>query len=368
MSSNFHSLSINKIKREIPEALSISFEVPALLKDIFSYKAGQYLTLKMDINGNEVRRSYSMSSAPKEDELTITVKRVKGGLVSNYLNETVKEGDSIEVMKPEGRFTPDLNPDKNRSFYLFAGGCGITPLMSILKAVLEEEPLSAVHLLYANRNEDQIIFKEALEKIKERYGDQIVVEHILSQPKTEKQKGLGGFFKKPKMSWTGKVGRLNNAIINDFLTAHPQKGNGSEYFICGPQGLMDITESTLKGAGIEAKNIHLEHFVSPTEDEPKKVAANGHQDAKINITLDGKQYEIQLEKGQTILEAALKNKVDTPFSCQSGACSTCMAKLKTGEVTMDSCLALDDDEVKDGFVLTCQSRPVTPEVEVNFDV
>ena len=234
MSKSFHSLTVKKITRETPEAVTITFEVPQNLKDDFQYIQGQYLTLKMQMNGSEVRRAYSMCSSPLEEDISVTVKKVAGGKMSPFLNDRLEEGAELEVMTPDGRFYTSLNADNKKTYYLFGAGSGITPLMSILKTIMEQEPLSKVYLFYGNRNEDAIIYKEALDQLAQRYEGQFKVVYTLSQPKREKSKGLSGLLSKGKILWGGKVGRINKQGVQEFLDKHPNTFQSAEYFICGP--------------------------------------------------------------------------------------------------------------------------------------
>lgn len=367
MSANFHKLKVSKVQPETQDAVSVTFDVPSDLKDKFKYEHGQYLTLKFLINGEEERRAYSMSSSPEESGITVTVKEVNGGKVSPHICNNIKTGDEIEVMQPQGRFTIALNPDVNRTFYLIGAGSGITPLMSIAKTILEKEPLSTVFLFYGNRNEESIIFQFELGELEKKYDNQFIVTHILSQPKKEKAGGLGGLFKKAKMSWTGEVGRIDETNLKKYLDKNPTRSRETHYFICGPGGMIDAAEKTLLDIGTDKKHIHSERFTS--DDSTPKVAAAGVVDkAKIIVNLDGEKIETTVKKGKTILDTLLDLKYEPPYSCCSGSCSTCIAKVVSGKVEMDECYALDDDEIEDGFILTCQSRPTTSEVEINYDI
>ena len=284
MSKNFHILRIKDIVRETDEALSLVLEVPEPLKEKFQYTQGQFLTLKFEINGLEQRRSYSMSSCPLDEHLAITVKRVKNGVVSNYISERLRPGDDVAVMEPDGRFFTPLDPDQRKTYYLFGAGSGITPLYSILKTVLEEEPKSTVHLLYGNRSEESIIFKKQLGALQTRYDGQLTVDYLLSKPKREKPAGIAGLFSKGTLNWTGKTGRIDVAHVESFLEAHPVRGKAAEYFICGPGNMIDTVEAALLKAGVDKKHIHAERFTTAgaIENKNEKVVAGAQVKVRLN--------------------------------------------------------------------------------------
>lgn len=365
MDHSFYELKVKAIRTETEDAVTVVFEVPETLSDTFQFTQGQYLTLRFQFKGKEERRAYSMCSSPLDNDLAVTVKRLKGGKVSNYVHDQLKAGDTVEVMPPEGRFFTPLKEENKKTYYIFGAGSGITPLMSILTTILEKEPLSKVCLLYGNRNEDTIIFKNSLEALEKRYRDQLVVEHILSQPKREKSGGLLSFLSKGTVLWQGKTGRINASIVKDFIQEHPAGTEQVEYFICGPGSMIEAVEKALKDLSVNKDRIHTERFTSDVDEKDK---AKGTAGAKIIVHLNGDKIETEVPEGKTILDVLLDLRYDPPYSCHSGACSTCMAKIISGSVKMDACYALDDDEIAEGYILTCQSHPTSEVVELSYEI
>ncbi|MEO7174831.1 MAG: ferredoxin--NADP reductase [Saprospiraceae bacterium] len=360
MNPPFYRFPLAEIRTETPTACSLIFHIPAEHKEIFEYNHGQFVTLKFDIKGQEYRRSYSMSSSPIEDTLTITVKKVKGGVVSKYIHEQLKAGDFVELMTPDGLFFTELDEAVQKTYYLFAAGSGITPIMSILKTTLEHEPKSSVYLLYGNRNESEIIFRDVLDTLARKYEGQFTVEYILSQP--EGGKSTFGFLKKSAPLWLGRKGRINANEVSRFIQDNPQRGKVGEFFICGPNEMIDTVQETLLNAGTPQAHIHSERFASfVTNAAPAKISQ-----ATLIVHLNGERIETTMSPKKKILERLLDLKKNPPYSCASGACSTCMAKLIQGQVTMDACFALDEAEIAKGFILTCQSHPITEIVEIEY--
>jgi len=365
---SFHPLPIASITAETDKAVTVVFRITDALAEQFTYKAGQYLTLKFVVNGKEERRAYSMCSAPHDDEIAVTVKRVKGGIVSNHIADVLKAGDVVEAMPPQGRFMASPESAARRDYFLFGAGSGITPLMSILRAVLEQEPKSSVHLLYGNRDEENIIFEKQLAELQKHYEGQLEVEHILSRPKKYKTGGLKGLFSSGKPKWDGKIGRIDIPAVQRFMAAHPGKVTDKQYYICGPGQMIDNVEQALLGLGVHKEYIHAERFVSANDVKKVKTSNDAVVGAQVMATLGGKNVEVTLKPGQTILDGLLESGAAPPYSCLAGACSTCMAKVTKGGVKMDVCFAIDDDEIAEGYILACQSHPTTQEVYVDFDV
>ena len=362
--TNFYALEVKDVQSTTDQAVVVTFDVPADLKETFQYKHGQYLTLKFLFKGEQERRAYSLCSSPSVDQgLKIGVKRVTGGLVSNHINDYVKPGTAVEVMPPQGHFTSTLNPDQSKDYFLICSGSGVTPMLSILKTVLEEEPKSQVCMIYGNRSEDSVMFKAELDQLAQRYKGQFHLIETLSKPKERKEGGVFGLFAKKVVDWSGKKGRIDALLVKEVFQQYHRGNTPVECFLCGPEGMMRTGEDTLKVLGVADKNIHIEWFV--TEEARTAVSNNG---AKAIVTLSGKTIELNLQPSESILDGLLRIDEDPPYSCMSGACSTCRCKVTQGEVEMERCLALSDDEVKKGYILSCSAIPTTDVVAVDFDV
>lgn len=363
----FDTLKIDKVVMETEDTLSLYFDIPNELKDKYSFKAGQYLTIKAVISGEEVRRSYSICTAPHASSPAVSIKRVAGGRMSNYLHEQISAGQEVEVLAPEGRFTVLPDASLARDHYFFAAGSGITPVMSMIQDILEQEPKSCCHLLYGSRSENSIIFLKILDQLVKSHKGQLFVSHTISQPTKVKAKGIGGLLGRKSTNWKGKTGRINTNKVSDFLESNPSYNKAQLYYICGPGTMISDVEETLKDRGISKDLIKKESFggTSNTNKTSKLVTADGS--STVVIKLNGESISLSMDGSKSILDELIDLGKEPPYSCTSGACSTCIAKVTSGEVKMDACFALDDDEVEEGYILSCQAKPVTSEVSVEFE-
>lgn len=357
MSLQFYPLKVSAIQKETKDCVSIAFEIPADLQEQFTYSAGQYITLKKIINGEEVRRSYSLCSSPLENEWRIAVKKVSGGLFSTFANDTLQVGDVLETMPPLGKFTFTANEAKAKKYVFFAAGSGITPVLSIIKTILSTEPSATVTLVYGNKNIGSIIFKEQIEALKNKYTQRLQVIHILSRERTDAAL-LHGRINQEKCEI------LSNKLID--LTVI------DECFICGPEDMILSVRDFLLAKGIDRKKVHVELFTAQKRNKTttETITKEDHTPvSKITVKLDGRSFDFDLAlNGNSILDAALAQGADLPFACKGGVCCTCKAKVLEGKVSMDVNWGLEQEEIEQGFVLTCQSHPISASVVVDFDV
>lgn len=356
--AKFHQLTINDIRQETADCVSISFQVPSDLQADYQYIQGQYVTLKLTVNGEEIRRSYSLCSSPVADnELRIAAKKVFQGKGSTYLNEQAKIGDQMEVMTPMGTFHCPLAAENERNFILFAGGSGITPMLSIIKTVLKQEPKSKLKLFYANQNESAIIFHKELAELANSHAN-LTIYHILDQAANNTPALLQGIMTKEKVA----------ALIENYIGLN----EANEFFICGPGPMMKNVEDTLLTLEIPKPQIHLEYFNASVEAVEQAIAnsvSSENVSSQVTILLDGNETTITLDTtGNSILDAAIDADLDVPFACKGAVCCTCRAKVLEGKVKMDANFALTEDEVAEGYILTCQAHPITEKVIVDYDV
>lgn len=358
MSIHFHRLKIKNIKRETADCVSLSFEIPEELRESFEYRQGQSLTMRTLINNEEVRRTYSICSSPLDNEWRVAIKKVEGGLFSSFANKELRTGDQLEVMQPVGKFYVELDPTHKKNYLAIAAGSGITPVLSIIKTTLRVEPSSRFTLVYGNRSRSSIIFFEELEALKNQYIDRFNFINILSRERTDAPINAGRID-------TNKLKELSK------LLHYP---SFDETFICGPEQMIFSARDYLESLGIEKRKIHFELFTTPGQ-QPNSIKRIEKTDdkgpkTKIVVKLDGRfiDFDLSLNSQTTILDAALQQGADLPFACKGGVCCTCKAKLLEGEVSMDVHWGLEDEEVEQGFILTCQSHPKTEKVVVDFDI
>ena len=355
---HFHSLRVKRVKKETDDCVSIEFEVPEELKDVFQFKQGQNLTIKKVINGEELRRNYSICTSPFDNKLKVAVKKADGGIFSTWANGNLKEGDFLEVLPPTGKFYTELNPSKKKNYVAFAAGSGITPILSIIKTTLISEPKSKFTLVYGNRTKNSIIFKEELEALKDKYIDRFRIYHILSRELTEAEINNGRID-------VDKLELLFGKLI-DIQTC-------DEFFVCGPEEMIFCIKGYLEGRGVSSEKIHFELFTVPGQNQTNskqqtEVPKDEGPKANVSVKLDGIMFDFDLAyESESILDAALKQGADLPYACKGGVCTTCKAKLIEGKVSMDVNWGLEPDEVEKGYILTCQSHPQTERIVVDFD-
>jgi ring-1,2-phenylacetyl-CoA epoxidase subunit PaaE len=348
--STFHKLSIKNIKKEANNAISIAFNVPGNLKDTFTFIAGQYVTIKAHLNGKEVRRDYSLCESPKSGELKIAIKAVQDGAFSSYANYKLRVGDVLEVAPPKGHFIFEPNDSKTKNIAAFAAGSGITPILSIIKCALEEEIHSKVILVYGNKSTNDTMFLAELLELQHEYKDRFSIQFVFSQQ--DKDDSI--------------FGRIEKSTVNYVMLNKHKHIEVDAFYLCGPEAMIHVVKDVLTDNGIDKNRIHYELFkAAKPADLAEVVNLKGKTQA--TITVDDETTTIEMSQTQTILEAALDEDIDAPYSCQGGICCSCIARLKEGEVTMRQNNVLTEKEVASGLILTCQSHPTTPNIVVDYD-
>jgi len=356
MAEHFHALRVAEIVPETSEANSIRFEIPPELRERFAFRAGQHLTLRATISGEEVRRNYSLCTHPSDGDWMVTVKRIGGGLFSNWVGDTLNAGDTIDVMPPHGSFTFEFGASKSRHLVAIAGGSGITPVMSLIRTLLREEPNSRFTLFYGNRDSSSVIFLEALAGLKDKYLGRLEIYHFLDAEEQDIE-----LFN----------GMLNRERLEEAIPALvPDAAEVDGWFICGPGPMMDAAEGVLLDRNVPKERIHIERFTAgrPPEAVAKEMAQLQTQaeGVTVAVTLDGRTRRVPFTAGN-ILDSARASGLPAPFACKAGVCATCRAKVTKGKVEMAVHYGLTDEEVAEGYVLTCQSVPLGDGVAVDYD-
>jgi len=353
MTPRFHPLRVAEVRRETPECVSLKFELPAELANEYRFTQGQHVGLRTTLGGEEMRRSYSVCSGCDDGELRVAVKKVAGGRFSAWANEALKPGDTIDVMTPEGRFFTPLDPSHDKRYVAFVAGSGITPVLSLIRTTLAREPRSRFTLIYGNRRQTSVMFHEALEDLKDRYLTRFALFNVFSREEQDIE-----LFN----------GRLDGAKVKAFLASLVPPGSIDEAFVCGPASMIDDVEQALIEAGVARAHVHVERFGVPGTAATVEIDDADAAQARIGIVIDGVRREIEFHRGQhSILDAGRAAGLDLPYSCKGGMCSTCRGKLLEGQVKMAKNYALEPHEVEAGFVLTCQSYPLTERVLISYD-
>ena len=344
--SIFHTLKVADVRRLTPSSVAISLEVPDELKEEFRFKAGQHLTLKQEIDGKEVRRAYSISSATSAPQLTVGIKKVEGGIFSTWANEDLKAGDSLEVMTPMGHFVYPPS-GSSRHIAAFAAGSGITPIMSIAESVLEKDPENTFVLVYGNQSPEETMFLDEIQDFANKYTDRFFVQHLYSRTKEE----------------DALFGRIDGSIVNLITKNKFKDRDFDQFYICGPEEMINNVKETLKKNKVPEDNIHFELFTTSQEEDVSDLEGQ----TQLEVTLDDEVFTLVMDKKKLVLDAVLGENIDAPYSCQGGVCSTCIARVTEGKAEMVKNQILTDSEVEEGFILTCQSHPLTTVLKIDYD-
>ena len=344
--SKFHKLTIQKIIKETADAVSILFDVPSHLKEEFSFKAGQYITIKTIIDDIEVRRAYSICTPPNSKELKVAVKAVENGVFSTFATSVLKEGDTVEVSAPEGKFI--LNLAANKNYIAFAAGSGITPVLSMIKAVLETENSSTFTLIYGNKSSEKTIFKNELDALLEQFPDNFNLHYVYSQERFS----------------DAQFGRIDKGITNYFVKNIHKKIAFDAAFLCGPEEMISIVSETLKENNFTENTIHFELFTASIIENDVEIEEGK---TEVTVLLDDEETTFTMSNTDNILAASLRHNLDAPYSCQGGVCSSCLCKVTEGKAVMTKNSILTDSEVEEGFVLACQAHPTTSKITIDFD-
>ncbi len=345
--SVFYKLPIREVRRETAEAVSIAFDVPEHLKSEFQFVPGQYVTLQKDIDGSVLRRAYSICSSPSSGELRVSVKEVPNGRFSQFANRKLKTGDQIEVTAPEGRFTLDTSGE-GKDYIAFAAGSGITPVISMIQAVLEEAPGSRFVLVYGNKSREKTMFRERLDRLVQEYPDRLAVHYVYSQVISDK----------------AHFGRIDRELVKQMLKKYSGR-TFDAHFLCGPEEMIDTVREELVKNGADEDRIMIELFTSTSHKKEVKKDLSGN--TRIAVILDDEKTEFEMRKDEFILDAALAKGLDAPYSCQGGICSSCLARVTEGKAVMEKNSILDKEEVEEGLILTCQAHPVTDTIKIDYD-
>ncbi len=346
--STFYKLSIKEIKKETAQTVSVVFNIPDEFKDFYKFIAGQYVTLKLTLDGEEIRRAYSICSAPNSDELRVAIKAVKNGSFSKFANEKMSVGNVVEVGTPEGKFTFEPHLDRQKNYLAFAAGSGITPVMSIIQSVLKQESNSSFVLVFGNKSPEETIFHDQLIHLQQQYLGRFFVHFVYSQSKSD----------------DALFGRIDKSVVNFVMNNKHSEKEFSKFYLCGPEDMINTVSGILKEKNIAEKDIKFELFSASTKENAIDISKNEH--TKITILVDDDETTFEMSSKQTLLEAALKQGIDAPYSCQGGICSSCLARVTSGTAVMKKNSILTDGEIAEGLILTCQAHPTSPEIYVDM--